>query len=49
MSRASSEKPKLHMRIIILRATGFPCSDRGHHVPALTATSGGRDVGFDFF
>ena len=24
-----------------------PWSDRGHHVPALTATSGGRGVGFD--
>ena len=28
-------------------ATGFPCSDRGHHVPALTVTSGGRGVGSD--
>ena len=44
MSRASREKPKLHMRIFILHAYGFPCSDRGHHVPALT---GWRDVGFD--
>ena len=26
---------------------GWSWSDRGHHVPALTATSGGRGVGFD--
>ena len=26
---------------------GLSCSDRGHHVPALTVTSGGRGVGFD--
>ena len=27
------------------RAAGVPLSDRGHHVPALTMTSGGRGVG----
>ena len=30
-----------------LHITGFPRSDRGHHVPALTVTSGERGVGFD--
>ena len=29
-----------------LHITGFPRSDRGHHVPALTVTSGERGVGF---
>ena len=28
-------------------ATGFPRSDRGHHVPARTVTSGERGVGSD--
>ena len=28
-------------------ATGIPRTDRGHHVPALTVTSGGRGVGSD--
>ena len=30
-----------------LHITGFPRSDREHHVPALTVTSGERGVGFD--
>ena len=31
----------------ICRHQPVSCADRGHHVPALTATSGGRGVGFD--
>ena len=36
-----------YVLIPIGRSSGLSWSDRGHHVPALTVTSGGRGVGFD--
>ena len=45
--------PKIHRHAggsllkAIGRSPGLSWSDRGHHVPALTVTSGGRGVGFD--
>ena len=46
-SSASRGRLKLRLGGVNNRATGFPRSDRGHHVPALTVTSGGRGVGSD--
>ena len=41
--RASARSTPLIPSVV----SSLSCPDRGHHVPALTVTSGGRGVGFD--
>ena len=43
--RLSSRVDKFFVRPSVVASLSWP--DRGHHVPALTVTSGGRGVGFD--
>ena len=37
----------IHVDAAGSHSSGLSCSNRGHHVPAFTVTSGGRGVGFD--
>ena len=43
--RLSSRVDKFFVRPSVVASLSWP--NRGHHVPALTVTSGGRGVGFD--